>query len=277
MVTLTEFREALLQLPPTVQLLLSLVGLLLLLFGWLLGWLVQRRKTRRTRKAVGQLERERDDFRERLKAADEEQQNLAREVVQLTTAKDESLLQLQNTRQTLSDRKAELDRLRAREEQLMATNSRFATTIEDLNDQVIGLKTRNEHLLGQADGSSERIPSALERRVADLEIRMEKLMRPSGTPPPEERLILEHPGHRVTIGPSAEEEATTSEDDLTRIEAIGPFNARQLAEAGISRYRQIADWSEDDIDRYANEIGYPAELIRQADWVGLARQFAHAD
>jgi predicted flap endonuclease-1-like 5' DNA nuclease len=271
MYELYSFWENVVALPATDRLILVASGLLLFIIGVLLGWLPQRRGRRRAEKELQRVGRERDDAQRRLQEADAEQEKLAREVVQLTTTKDDTLLQLRNSRQTVAQQETELARLRAKGEQLAATNSSYATTIEDLNDQVIGLKTRNEQLLGQTEGAPRASAGSLERRVAALEAQLAEWKDGDGQ---EKTLILEHPAHRVTIGPSAEEIDPATGDDLTRIESIGPFNARQLAEAGIQRYDQIADWSEEDIDRYAERIGYPAELIRQADWVGQAQKLS---
>jgi len=60
-------------------------------------------------------------------------------------------------------------------------------------------------------------------------------------------------------------------DDLEQIKGIGPSIAKILNDLGIYRYSQIAEMSEYDIDRVANEIkGFRSRIYRE-DWIGQAR------
>ena len=102
-------------------------------------------------------------------------------------------------------------------------------------------------------------------------------MSASGNTGPEEiPAFLGESTHRVTIGDPAPAEAEPEGDDLTQIRSIGPFNARQLRSAGVYHYAQIAGWSEEDLEDYAARIGYVADIMREQDWVGQARQLAAA-
>ena len=65
-------------------------------------------------------------------------------------------------------------------------------------------------------------------------------------------------------------------DDLEGvIDGIGPVIARKLADMGITTFRQVAEWSQSDIDRIGHELEFPGRIERE-DWVGQARQ-AHQD
>ena len=71
----------------------------------------------------------------------------------------------------------------------------------------------------------------------------------------------------------AERDATGSQagDDLRLIKGIGPAIEKTLNDLGIRRFGQIAEMSEFDIDRVAQELkGFRSRIDRE-DWVGQAR------
>ena len=60
-------------------------------------------------------------------------------------------------------------------------------------------------------------------------------------------------------------------DDLKMIKGVGPAIEKTLNELGISRFDQIAQMSEYDIDRVANRLkGFRSRIYRE-DWIGQAR------
>lgn len=66
-------------------------------------------------------------------------------------------------------------------------------------------------------------------------------------------------------------------DDLTRIKGLGPRLARTLAELGVTRFAQIAGWSEADIDGFDAKLGRFQGRIRRDSWVEQARYLADDD
>ena len=65
--------------------------------------------------------------------------------------------------------------------------------------------------------------------------------------------------------------SSETEDDLKKIKGIGPAIARTLNELGIQRFSQIAEMSEYDIDRVAQQLkGFRSRIYRE-DWIGQAR------
>lgn len=66
-------------------------------------------------------------------------------------------------------------------------------------------------------------------------------------------------------------------DDLTRIKGVGPKLVEMLRGQGITSFRQIADWSDADIDRVDAELGRFQGRIRRDDWVEQARLLASGD
>ena len=64
------------------------------------------------------------------------------------------------------------------------------------------------------------------------------------------------------------------EDDLTRIKGLGPKLAASLTGLGVTRFDQIAAWSEADIDRIDAQLGRFEGRIRRDAWVDQAKLLA---
>ena len=67
--------------------------------------------------------------------------------------------------------------------------------------------------------------------------------------------------------------ASGDRDDLKRIRGVGPLNERKLNEAGITRFAQIAGWTEEDQRRIGEQLSFGGRVERE-DWVGQARVLA---
>ena len=77
---------------------------------------------------------------------------------------------------------------------------------------------------------------------------------------------------RDNEGGNARLESHPQKDDLQRIKGVGPAIEKTLNELGITRFEQIADMSEYDIDRVANRLrGFRSRIYRE-DWIGQARE-----
>jgi predicted flap endonuclease-1-like 5' DNA nuclease len=61
-------------------------------------------------------------------------------------------------------------------------------------------------------------------------------------------------------------------DDLKLIVGVGPALERMLYQLGITTYRQIARWSERDIDEYDAKLPEFPGRIRRDGWVTQARE-----
>jgi predicted flap endonuclease-1-like 5' DNA nuclease len=61
-------------------------------------------------------------------------------------------------------------------------------------------------------------------------------------------------------------------DDLRLIVGIGPVLERLLQQLGVATYRQIARWSERDIDDFDAKLPEFPGRIRRDDWVTQARE-----
>ena len=61
-------------------------------------------------------------------------------------------------------------------------------------------------------------------------------------------------------------------DDLKLIVGVGPVLERMLQQLGITTYRQIARWSERDIDEFDAKLPEFPGRIRRDAWVTQARE-----
>ena len=59
-------------------------------------------------------------------------------------------------------------------------------------------------------------------------------------------------------------------DDLQRISGIGPVIVSQLAELGVTTYRQIARFTDEDIERVGQHLDVFPDRVRREDWVSQA-------
>lgn len=66
-------------------------------------------------------------------------------------------------------------------------------------------------------------------------------------------------------------------DDLTRIKGVGPKLRDLLANLGVTRFEQIAGWSEADIERIDAQLGQFQGRIRRDSWTEQAKLLAAGD
>ncbi|MCH8489649.1 MAG: hypothetical protein LAT81_06920 [Oceanicaulis sp.] len=64
-----------------------------------------------------------------------------------------------------------------------------------------------------------------------------------------------------------------SGDDLTAIKGLGPKAAGKLQEMGVTRYVQIAAWSDADVARFDRELNARGRIVRD-EWVAQAGALA---
>ena len=62
-------------------------------------------------------------------------------------------------------------------------------------------------------------------------------------------------------------------DDLKKIEGVGPALERKLNALGVTRYDQIATFSDEDVEKVDNALNYKGRVTRD-DWVGQAKALA---
>ncbi len=219
---------------------------------------------------------ERDQLR-----ADSSQQNLEQEVAERDARIDQLSTELKNWQDRLpplieryQQRNAEAEEL---EQQLQAAHER----IEALEDMVGSDQTRVEPVdpdaLGDSmDASNEPIeedelldPAELEEPVADDSSEEEEEDDEQLFAVDEDDVDGEYEDEADFNDHDLEDQP--GRDDLQQIKGVGPAIEKTLNELGISRYDQIAQMSEYDIDRVAHRLkGFRSRIYRE-DWIGQAR------
>jgi predicted flap endonuclease-1-like 5' DNA nuclease len=61
-------------------------------------------------------------------------------------------------------------------------------------------------------------------------------------------------------------------DDLKVVKGIGPKFEKLLKAEGITEVRQIAEWTEADVELISKKIGVRRDRIRREDWIGRAKR-----
>ncbi len=78
--------------------------------------------------------------------------------------------------------------------------------------------------------------------------------------------------------PNAPELGTPIEgDDLTRIKGVGPKLKALLYSLGVTKFSDVAQWSEEDIDRIDAQLGKFEGRIRRDSWTEQAKLLAAGD
>lgn len=78
-----------------------------------------------------------------------------------------------------------------------------------------------------------------------------------------------------TVADAVIEEVTLEPDDLTQLVGIGPKLSVALAERGVSRFSQIAAWTEQDLLDVDKALDLKGRAVRDA-WIAQAKRFAEA-
>ncbi|HUQ13135.1 MAG TPA: hypothetical protein VM055_02560 [Novosphingobium sp.] len=86
-------------------------------------------------------------------------------------------------------------------------------------------------------------------------------------------------GEVIAAGAAQEVAATPAADgdDLTRIKGVGPKLSALLRGLGVTRYEQIAGWSEADVARIDPQLGAFQGRIARDNWIEQCRYLAAGD
>lgn len=95
-------------------------------------------------------------------------------------------------------------------------------------------------------------------------------------------MLAGEPAIAVAVEPEAAladapAEPDAAPDDLSRIKGLGPKLRARLAELGVTRFEQIAGWSEADLAAIDAQLGAFAGRPAKDNWVEQARLLAAGD
>jgi predicted flap endonuclease-1-like 5' DNA nuclease len=267
------------------------------LFGLLIGYVLRGRRVRELRRELKKKDAE-------ISQRDEKIQQLTNDL----SLRDADLKKVRYELDETSERaqRLEVERgklnnqityLKDELEKERAAQESQQTTIEDLNEQILGLRTKlaagsNESTADTDTGNtnmSSRL-AAVEDRVAQLEAENDQLeqtiatlSKPQGTT----KQIIDTPEVRDVEEPDVVGEdgmdvlhidrsrfQQAEKDDLTLIDGVGPFLEKKLNDAGVFTYDQISKWTPQDIQRVTKEIQFFKGRIEKDNWVSQARRLS---
>jgi predicted flap endonuclease-1-like 5' DNA nuclease len=151
--------------------------------------------------------------------------------------------QLVQTRQDLASAQADLRNARSERDALRAELSRARTRLDELEAAQVEEKAPPP----PEPSLDPDLELKLRGRINELEAALQNARTASVPPPPEG-------------------------GDLKVVRGIGPKFEKALKAAGITSLRQIAEFTEADIEAVARKLGIRPERIRKDDWVAQAQR-----
>lgn len=93
---------------------------------------------------------------------------------------------------------------------------------------------------------------------------------------PVREAVAESPEPSVAVAPS-EAPASGESDPLTQIKGLGPKAGAKLNALGVTRFAQIAGWTDADVETIGAQLGEMAQRIARDRWVEQAGLLADDD
>lgn len=145
----------------------------------------------------------------------------------------------------------------------------------DVLDEGAGPASRNQALIDAEPAATHDTgallnASLMEEPAAPVETTAQTASAPAPEPAPET------PAPQPAPQP-AKAAKDTPADDLKRIKGLGPKLVKILAEQGVTRFEQIAAWSDADVAKVDASLGRFAGRITRDAWVEQARLLAAGD
>jgi predicted flap endonuclease-1-like 5' DNA nuclease len=272
-----------------MEILWFIIGIVIgALFAW---WFLSKRcKTQleereaelvQARRQIEQdLERERHSHqttKERLSEAEEKQLAAEQRATSLedevTTIRGESDdLKSKNVAAESEHRRIEAETQQL-ESRLNEANREKAQLAEELKETRTSRDQKVESERSQISEYDRRIQeqgSEIDRLRAELNTARSETdgTNPSATPSAHQEETA--PAYSAAIQPSST--STVQTDDLTKIKGIGRVLEGKLHQLGITSFRQIADFTQADVERVNAVLDFPGRIERE-QWVEQARAF----
>ncbi|ACV27086.1 50S ribosomal protein L21 [Kangiella koreensis] len=74
----------------------------------------------------------------------------------------------------------------------------------------------------------------------------------------------------------AKKAAKTEGDDLTKLSGVGPVIVGKLNDAGISTFKQIAEWTAEDVAKFDEELNFKGRIERE-NWIEQAKELVKGE
>ncbi|HXS16490.1 MAG TPA: hypothetical protein VN764_04860 [Polyangiaceae bacterium] len=226
---------------------------------------------------IAELNRARDPVRalhERELEHQREQHQQALAQAQLDKEAELAALELSHQTQIqalVSEQQAQLQAVRAQDESnLISMRRRLATAahlaLEDRQGLLRYLDDENQQLRARVHELEQQLglpATVFSDRPRVPSLPPEIFISPTMPPPGPEA---------VGMPSAAPRAAATAPDDLTRLRGVGPAIARGLVRLGVTKFSQIASWTDADIERIAPQLRTRPHRIRKDGWVKWAQR-----
>lgn len=234
------------------------------------------------------LEEENQSLREKLAAAREETKVEHKNVERLRSEVAHLKAKAASLRPTSMTSRAEIDRLRADHlQEIRELKRKHQSELDDKSrshrTELALLKREYQTELSQHEKKAtlheKSEPRITEHGLDELRKELEDLrqktavFRQKTTELREANGELERQLQEAELRAAAAPPAAISQsDDLTELKGVGPKVAQALRAIGVTRFDQIAAWTEADIDDVAPKIKTAAGRIRKSDWIAQAKR-----
>jgi predicted flap endonuclease-1-like 5' DNA nuclease len=205
-----------------------------------------------------------------LRAQLEDRENLLRSVA---SERDTSAKAGRALEHDLDEARAALTRERTAHQTSRTTQLEFERRIEDLEAR-LAATARERDAQGAAATRAEREVATLREEIKERDVRFRALLD-------DRRAVVEAGLAEIArlrretsrwLRPAVHGGGWSGEDDLKRISGIGPALEQMLHANGVTSFRQIAEWTDDDIERISTKLGAFRDRIRREQWVEQAKR-----
>ncbi len=218
----------------------------------------QEEDRRQAEELTNRLERELADARRQLQRQIE--RNRKQDTVHRSVVQD---LQRRLSAQRNDDERAVLQRTIEELEQSAGTaEASWRRLLAERDSSMAGLRQQVVELEQQSTDMQDH-----ERRIDALQEQLRHVERSRDEEIERYRRRLDRLPHPLAPG---------VDDDLQRIRGIGPKLSKRLRDLGIWSFAQIAQWTEEDVERISRQIGAFSGRIQRDDWVQSARRLMQA-
>ncbi|NNF51181.1 MAG: hypothetical protein HKN59_01965 [Gammaproteobacteria bacterium] len=251
---------------------LALVGMVGLLVGWLVRGIGTHQKEKELEATWRMRLRQRDSMLSKMANELADRRDPSSAAPRPVASDAQVTKELDELRRIARDRNTQLAQLQGKISKRDAQISQLFAEIRR-----IGGQPAVDKLIGQVN-TGDFLDSGM-HRLSDLLPKPKSQATPTPEAPvavPAAPAVKDDPSDRTHPEKASLQQASVSvdsePDELAFIYGISPALEKKLLKLGITRYRQIADFTEGDIRRTAQAIGIEAAQIEEENWVEGARQ-----
>ncbi|WP_077961564.1 hypothetical protein [Ensifer adhaerens] len=152
-----------------------------------------------------------------------------------------------------------------------ATAIGFGLTTQIAGAMIGAMQSAVEAAQKRAEPEASGVAAAVVATTMPAEAKLEPVAKPSAPAKgAAAKPVVEKVAAEKVVKVRAPRAKAKAADDLKRISGIGPKLEQVLNVKGISGFADIAGWSEADVARFDDELGFGGRIKRD-DWVGQAK------